>query len=374
MRERIIPGKSGKDNRIIFTVGAGMKQSFLLIAFIFFTACHGAQSSTAPTIDFTKIPVQDEGGPDKMVDIKGTVSGSKPGQQIVLFAKSGTWWVQPFVKRPFTEIQADSSWENSIHAGTDYAALLVEPDYRPPSRTDTLPEIGGGVLAIATVQGVGDPPAPSDRIDFSGYQWVTRRQTIPRMLTTIIFDPANAWTDEQGFLHLRTVKNDEGWTSAKIELTATLGYGTYIFTVRDASRLGPANVLSFSTWDPLESGQNHREMMIEISPPGNGTNKNLNYIIQPYYQPTNLSQFKAPISVPLVHSFNWQPGTIKFKTARPNSVGIAGATTLAEHTFSLGVPNSEGERICISFFVSDDSGQKTQNETEVVIEKFEYLP
>jgi len=308
-----------------------------------------------------------------MVDIEGIVSGSKPGQQIVLFAKSGTWWVQPFVKRPYTEIQADSRWQNSIHAGTEYAALLVESDYRPPSRTDTLPEVGDGVVAVATVQGTGEAPQPSNRINFSSYQWLARRQTVPRKGVTTTFDPTNAWTDENGFLHLRVANSSGQWTSAKVDLMPTLGYGTYIFTVRDISRLKPAGVLTMSTWDVLESGQNHREMMIEVSRPDKPPNKNLNYIIQPYYQPTNVAQFNVPTSGVLTHSFHWQQGKVEFKTIRGADSSGSGAQTLAEHTFALGIPSSEGEKICIALFITDYSSQ-TLEEMEVVIEKFEYLP
>jgi hypothetical protein len=344
-----------------------MKKSFLLIIFIFLSACHVLQISPAPSIEFTKVPPQDEGGPDKMVDIEGTVSGAKPGQQIVLFAKSGTWWVQPYVKRPYTEIQADSRWQNSIHAGTDYAALLVEPDYRPASRTDKLPEVGNGIIAIATVKGTGDPPRPSNRINFSGYQWHATRQTIERNRVKTFFDPANAWTDERGFLHLRITNNSGEWKSGGIELASTLGYGTYIFTISAISRLEPGCLLGISTWDPLESGQNHREMIIDISPARDETNKNLTYIIQPSYLPTHAAMFNIPVTDTLTHSFHWQQGKVEFKTIR-------GAKVLAEHTFTLGIPTSEGERIRINLFITDYSAQALRGETEVVIEKFEYLP
>ena len=35
--------------------------------------------------------------------------------------------------------------------GTEYAALLVEPDYKPPATTDSLPARSGAVVAITTV-------------------------------------------------------------------------------------------------------------------------------------------------------------------------------------------------------------------------------
>jgi hypothetical protein len=128
-----------------------------------------------------------------------------------------------------------------------------------------------------------------------------------------------------------------------------------------------------STWDVLESGQNHREMMLEISRPGAEPNKNLNYIIQPYYQPTNVAQFNVPLLGVLTHSFHWRQGKVEFKTVHGGDSSGSAAKTLAEHIFTLGIPSSEGEKICIALFITDYSPQALQ-EMEVVIEKFEYLP
>ena len=95
----------------------------------------------------------DEGGTGKVDVIEGRVTGARPGQQIVLFARSGAWYVQPFTDQPFTEIQPDSKWRNSTHLGTEYAALLVEPGYLPPARTDVLPDKSATIVAVAITRG-----------------------------------------------------------------------------------------------------------------------------------------------------------------------------------------------------------------------------
>jgi len=61
--------------------------------------------------------------------------------------------VQPYVDQPFTSIKPDSTWSNATHPGTEYAALLVEPGYQPPSVTDVLPTRGGAVVAVAVTKG-----------------------------------------------------------------------------------------------------------------------------------------------------------------------------------------------------------------------------
>jgi signal transduction histidine kinase len=73
-----------------------------------------------------------------------------------LFARSGAWYVQPYADQPFTPIQPDSTWINSTHLGTEYAALLVEPGYAPPAYVAELPHVGNGIVALMIVEGT--PP------------------------------------------------------------------------------------------------------------------------------------------------------------------------------------------------------------------------
>lgn len=124
-----------------------------IVCCLLLCGCRSVPTNTAPRIEFSKIPRVDEGGTGKVADIEGRVIGARPGQQIVLFARSGAWYVQPFTDRPFTKIQPDSTWKNSTHLGTEYAALLVEPEYRPPAATEVLPNKSEGVIAVAVVSG-----------------------------------------------------------------------------------------------------------------------------------------------------------------------------------------------------------------------------
>src|SRR5882672_9101710 len=99
---------------------------------VLLNGCAHRQSIVKPSIEFSIIPQAEEGSPDKTSPVAGRVIGARTGQQIVLFARSGIWWVQPTADGPFTVIKPDSTWTNSTHPGTEYAALLVEPGYRPP--------------------------------------------------------------------------------------------------------------------------------------------------------------------------------------------------------------------------------------------------
>src|SRR5688572_33127328 len=126
-----------------------------LLLFLCLSGCDVRLKNDGATIEFSQVPRAGLGGPEKFETVFGRVTGASPGLRVVLFAKTDRWWVQPLVTHPFTEIRADSTWTNRIHMGSEYAALLVEPDYKPPATADSLPARGGAVVAITTVKGSG---------------------------------------------------------------------------------------------------------------------------------------------------------------------------------------------------------------------------
>jgi len=360
------------------------KRVFLVTFCLLLGSCRSSVNNVAPSIAFSKVPRADVGGPAKVETIEGRVTGARPGQRIVLFAKSGQWWVQPAAKQPFTTIRSDSSWTNSIHLGTEYAALLVGPEYVPPATMDALPEKGGAVVAVAKVLGEGfnplDPKTahPSLKtLNFSGYEWDVRQLPSPRGGASNPYDPANAWTDANGWLHLRITKAAKEWLCAEVSLRRSLGYGSYLFIVQEVSQLEPAAVLGMYTWDDLNADQNHREMDIEISRWGDPASKNTQYAIQPYYVPVNMFRLMTPGGV-ITHSFYWEPGRVLFKSVRGKSISGSetgtGSGVIAEHVFTSGVPSPGSELVHLSLYVYGKTRTPLQNEAEVVIERFEYLP
>jgi hypothetical protein len=327
-----------------------------------------------PSIEFTTVPAAAEGGADDLALIAGRVGGARAGERIVLFAKSGNgvWWVQPLIAEPFTTIAPDSTWKNTIHLGTEYAALLVRAGYRPPATTEVLPKPGGEVTTVATVKGSGElVPAPRKQLTFSGYEWEVRQTPSDRGGTND-YDPGNAWTDAEGFLHLKLRQHEGRWTSAEVILTRTLGYGTYTFVVRDTSHLDPAATMGMLTWDDQGAEQNHRELDIEISQWGDRSVKNAQYVVQPYYVPANVLRFAAPAGR-ATHSFRWEPGRALFRTVRGTGSPASDAA-VAQHEFTSGVPIPGNERVRINLYYFRFSPSPPQNEVEVVVERFQYFP
>lgn len=331
-------------------------------------------SGTGPKITFTKIPPSTQGGRERVDTISGKVSGAKPGQKIVVYARSGPWWVQPWPDMPYIPIQSDLSWGTETHLGYDYAALLVDPSYQPPPTLDTAPTAGGPVITVAIVKGVGTlPPPPTKPIQFSGYDWKVRMVAADRGGVNNLYDADNAWTDAKGALHLKITEKQDRWTCAQLILTRSLGYGTYTFVVDDTSRLEPAAVLSMHTYDQWGGAESYRELDMEISRWGDAKAPyNAQYGVQPFYILDHLAQFTEPAGM-LTHSFRWEAGSASFTTVRGSSVH-PGAPVVFQHAFTSRVPVPGQEHVEIMLYVVPSETAPLQHDNEAVIEKFEYLP
>jgi hypothetical protein len=347
----------------------------LLCLGVLLSGCHSEVTPTGtPTVEFTKIPPAAQGGREKVDTISGHVTGAHPGQQIVVYARSGPWWVQPWPDKPFIPIKADSTWSTDTHLGFEYAAMLVEPTYHPPPTLDVAPTPGGSVVAVKIEKGVGTVAlAPTKPLHFSGYDWKVRTISSDRGGMNNLYDGDNAWTDAKGALHLRIKKKGDKWSCTEMLMTRSLGYGTYIVTVRDVSKLEPAAVFSMTTFDDWGGEQHYREMDMEVSKWGDASVKNnAQYGIQPFYVPGNVSPFNAPAGT-LTHSMHWESGRASFKTARGTSMK-EGAPVVAEHVFTSGVPTPGQETFQFLFYVVASETNPMQKDTEVVVDKFEYLP
>ena len=356
--------------------------SVLLMYFVL-AGCHSSSKDSAPAVAFSKVAAAYQESPYKTditergykTDISdGRVTGARPGQRIVLYAKTdGRWGLCQQSGQPFTTIESDGQWKASVHLGLQYAALLVDPTYDPPQQTESLPIVGNGVVALAVVNGEGPAPVlPSPKIlNFSGYKWTTTAGPIFRAGSRSFFDPANVWTDERGALHLRISGSPGKWAAAEVRLTRSLGYGTYSFQLRDVSHLEPSALLTLVAWDGVGTESTRRELDVELGRWGYPDNTNVNYVVQPYYVPANFVAFRVPPGA-YTHSFHWEPGQVVFSTVAGS--GNTGSRVINRHVFTSGVPSPEGKSVRIGLYVFHQGKIPLKNENEVIIEKFEYLP
>src|SRR6202158_652984 len=141
--------------------------SVLLASFVTI-GCHSSSKISAPTLAFSKVPAAELESPyktdiferDYKTDrIEGRAIGARPGQRIVLYARTdGRWGVCRQSGQPSTNIEADGRGKALVHLGFKYAALLVDPTYNPPEQSESLPIVGNGVVALAVVNGEGAAP------------------------------------------------------------------------------------------------------------------------------------------------------------------------------------------------------------------------
>ncbi len=336
---------------------------------LFATDCRAP--NVAPSIEFTTIPQAAIGGPAALVPVAGRVTGARPNQRVVLFARSDEgWWVQPYRSRPFTDIAPDSTWKSVTHLGQEYAALLVDADYRPPATAEALPEPGGGIIAVTRVDGSGKyvPPAPKT-ITFSGYEWLVRQTKNDRHGMND-YDGRNVWLDSDGHLHLLLSERDGRWTCAEVRLTHSLGYGTYSFDLRDTSQLDPSAAFSMYTLDPLGSDQNFRELTVDVSRWGDSSNMNGQFVVQPDTVPANVFRFMIPAGL-VTHSFRWEPGRVSFKTVRKSG---SAESVVAERLFTARVPTAGAETPHLTLLYDRSAARPPAKAVEVVVEKFAFLP
>jgi len=343
----------------------------LVIAPLLFIGCR-SQDVGKPVVEITQVPAASLGGPAQMESIEGRVSHVKPGEQVVLYARSGAWWLQPLTDQPYTRIQADLTWKNLTHLGSEYAALLVEPEYHPSSKVVTLPSEGNGVLAVAVMKGkAGTTAVETPTIHFSDYDWSVQTGVSDHGGQPYAYDSANAWTDEKGYLHLRMEYRNGRWSCAEVSLDKSLGYGTYKFVVEDTAHLRPSAVLGMFTWDGARSTNFRNEMDIELSRWGNPENKNAQFVVQPFYAPENLARFNIPGEV-LTYVFRWEPGKVSFKTTSDSSADSQ--KLISEHVFTSGTPTPANEKVHIDLYDFHHSEGSSNQPNEAVIEKFEFLP
>ena len=356
--------------------GAGFRKHIRLGMFrilpliVLLCACNRRDSQARTSIEFNKVPPTGEGGPLPISQASGRVKGARTGEKVILYAEAvnGVWWVQPQGTQPFIAIKPDSSWETPTHLGIAYAALLVDPGYRPPTTTKTLPSQGAKVQAVTIVKGIGQlVRSPLKTVQFSGFEWNAMNAISLRNGTPYTYDAANASTDSNGRLHLRIVRRDNRWTCSQLILPHSFGYGTYRFTVEDISHLPAAAVLTLFTWDDLEADQNYHEMDIELSRWGDPALKNAQFVVQPYYVPENVARFAVPAG-PMTYSFQWESTKVSFSAIRGSH------DTVATHVFTSGIPLPGSESVSMNFCAFGFSKVPLSNDAEVVIDKFQYFP
>lgn len=158
----------------------------------------------------------------------GSTTNADPStMDVVFYALTNQWYVQPFVDAPFTKINADGSWSSSTNPWSTLVVLLVNPaTYTPQATEITNPALDPGVLAWTQY------PAGPGTLNFSGYTWGIKMTGNSPSDT---FNPGpNFWSNDPSVvsvapdgLHLKITNINGSWHVGSVSHPGTRLWNLY---------------------------------------------------------------------------------------------------------------------------------------------------
>jgi hypothetical protein len=208
-------------------------------------------------------------------------------------------------------------------------------------------------------------------LSFSGGSWLVKKSssiTGPGS-NYFYYNTSSSYVDGNGYLHLGIFNVNGKRYASEVNLTQSLGYGTYSITIQgDISRLDKCAVFGFYTWDDrAQSAQGNaynREIDIEMSKWCDASNSNAEMGVQPetsgMYNSYNLGY-----TGDIVASFNWKAGEVDF-LIKQASTGIV----ISQWNYiGSGVPTPGAEKIRINLWPFE---APTATNLAVVIKSFNF--
>ena len=160
--------------------------------------------------------------------------------------------------------------------------------------------------------------ADSRHINFSGYTWSVKFGFNGPGPNYFSDSNDSVSVDSNDHLHMN-IRNEGGyWFCSEIINDQSLGYGTYVYTLKSRVDLIDLNaILGLFTWDTYAPANNYTEIDFEFGRWGNPLNDNAQYVIQPWDGPGNLHRFDIDYSGPTnttTHIMTWRANGIYFKS------------------------------------------------------------
>jgi hypothetical protein len=226
-------------------------------------------------------------------------------------------------------------------------------------------------LASATIVAAGKPGYP-DKVSWSGGLWQVKTSNAAVGPGPNIFSKANVSVDASGFLHLKIAKDAQNrWTTSEVIAPASLGYGTYTFTVATRlDQLDPSVVLGLFTWSDRPQYA-HRELDFEAARWGSASDPtNAQFVVQPYDKPNHLSRFTLSSAIRTVQSFTWRAGEVSFVSRRLDT----GAAVASYVYRGSDVPKPGDERVRLNLWLFGGAAPTNGQGVEIVVESFVFAP
>jgi len=215
----------------------------------------------------------------------------------------------------------------------------------------------------------GKPPPGPSTIEWSDHQWTVKSHNRKIGPGPNFFSSANVRVvgDE---LHLSITRSGNKWYAAEVINTASLGYGTYSWTVGPMDPLDPNVVLGLFTWND-DPAYNHREIDFEYARWGNASDpNNAQYVVQPYSTEGNEYRWRQEtFGVATVHSFTWAPGSVEFLSRTTDGGQLASWTYDGPD-----VPLPGGENARMNLWLFRGAAPTDGAEVTVVLQSFSHTP
>jgi len=353
-----------------------MKKVSVLTAYMVLSAF----ALSGQEIWFTTIPEWGNQG----MNLTGKVNADPQNHRVagyIWVEEAGGWWTKPSFANPTVAIGPDSAFILDFTTGgldaycTRLITFLVPIGYSPPQASGA-PELSAVLLENYPYAVTARPHG--DRIlEWSGFDWIAKRSVNNSSVGPgpNLFSSAEdqVFVDTEGCLHLLVKNNGNGqWLCSEMISDTSLGYGTYKFKIKSRVDNCDLNTVQGNfTWDEIANysvanpDDFYREYDIEFSRwnvPGNDVGQ---YVVQPWYNPSNIFRFAMGAQTNTIHLFEWSADTIIFKSFTEDS------SLIAEFSYTgsdLHHPGQENVRINLWQF----AGTEPLTEQEMVLTSFEF--
>ena len=160
--------------------------------------------------------------------------------------------------------------------------------------------------------------------------------------------------------------------AARVISNNVLGIGGNLFVLGSpVDALDPNVVLGLFTWSDNDASYYNREIDIEFSKFGNGSDvNNAQYTIQPFTLSQDFHRFQMPPGVPQSsHMLIWQPGITSFKSARGRNL-----SSVIDH-WTYGGPSypAGDQNVRMNLWLLNGQAPTNGQEVEVVVQAYSFL-
>lgn len=335
----------------------------------------------SPGIEFTFVP------PCRSFEtLKGKVENIDPSYfKVAVYIFVSGWWTKPYWASPLTTINSDGTWTCYITTGgndpmaTKVAAFVVPSDYGPPlaGGDQNLP---AELYQKSPAYKIQDRQCQYREITFSGRTWLVKATVTPAGPGPNYFsdDTRDVWVDQEGKLHLKIIKRNNRWHCTEVITKDILGYGKYVF--RLSSRIDQLDknvVLGLFTWDDTSPDFSYREIDTEFSRWSQEVNDNSQYVVQPWNVSGNMFRFNAQLTGnQSTHGFNWQPNTVFFQSLFGHQTFPGPINReIRSWTYTGGsIPPTGNVNARINLWLFNGTPPSNDQEVEIVVDSFEYIP